>query len=113
VISWALVLALPVSFPLMLLLAPAEPAAVFLRSWIGLGYVALMSQYLGFFAWNAGLAVGGIARVSQVQLLQTFVTLTLAAMLNGERVDALTWLVAVLVVGLVLAGRKAVIRRPG
>jgi drug/metabolite transporter (DMT)-like permease len=112
VISWALVLALPVSAPLALVLAPAEPSSVSLASWIGLGYVAVLSQYVGFFAWNAGLAVGGIARVSQVQLLQTFVTLVLAATLNGERVDAVTWLVAALVVALVLIGRKAVIRRP-
>jgi drug/metabolite transporter (DMT)-like permease len=112
VISWALVLALPVSAPLTVVLAPAEPASVSLASWIGLGYVAVLSQYVGFFAWNAGLAVGGIARVSQVQLLQTFVTLILAATLNGERVDALTWIVAALVVGLVLVGRKAAIRRP-
>ena len=111
VISWALVLALPVSAPLTVVLAPAEPASVSLASWIGLGYVAVLSQYVGFFAWNAGLAVGGIARVSQVQLLQTFVTLILAATLNGERVDALTWIVAALVVGLVLVGRKAAIRR--
>jgi drug/metabolite transporter (DMT)-like permease len=69
------------------------------------------SQYLGFFAWNAGLAIGGIARVSQVQLLQTFVTLSLAAAVNDERVGALTRLVALVVVGLVLAGRKAIIRR--
>jgi drug/metabolite transporter (DMT)-like permease len=112
VISWALILALPVSAPLALVLAPAEPSSVSLASWIGLGYVAVLSQYVGFFAWNAGLAVGGIARVSQVQLLQTFVTLVLAATLNGERVDAVTWLVAALVVSLVLIGRKAVIRRP-
>jgi drug/metabolite transporter (DMT)-like permease len=111
VISWALVLALPVSAPLMILLAPSAPSAVAPASWIGLVYVAVLSQYLGFFAWNAGLAIGGIARVSQVQLLQTFVTLSLAAAVNDERVGALTWLVALVVVGLVLAGRKAVIRR--
>jgi drug/metabolite transporter (DMT)-like permease len=66
VISWALVLALPVSAPLMILLAPSAPSAVAPASWIGLVYVAVLSQYLGFFAWNAGLAIGGIARVSQV-----------------------------------------------
>ena len=111
VISWALVLALPVSAPLMILLAPSDPGSVATASWIGLVYVAVLSQYLGFFAWNAGLAIGGIARVSQVQLLQTFVTLSLAAAVNDERVGALTWLVALVVVGLVLAGRKAIIRR--
>jgi drug/metabolite transporter (DMT)-like permease len=111
VISWALVVVLPLTLPLMILLAPSEPASVTAASWIGLLYVAFFSQYLGFFAWNAGLAIGGIARISQVQLLQTFVTLGLAAVVNGERVGPLTWIVAMIVVGLVLVGRKAVIRR--
>jgi drug/metabolite transporter (DMT)-like permease len=111
VISWILVVSLPVTAPLSLWLMPSDPAAVPAWSWIGFAYVTLLSQYLGFFAWNAGLAIGGIARVSQVQLLQTFVTLVFAAFLNGERIDALTWLVAVGVVGVVVAARYAAIRR--
>jgi drug/metabolite transporter (DMT)-like permease len=111
VISWVLVIALPVTVPLTLALAPSDPGAVPARSWAGFAYVTVLSQYLGFFAWNAGLALGGIARVSQVQLLQTFVTLLIAAGLNGERVDGWTWFVAVAVVALVVLGRKAGIRR--
>lgn len=111
VISWALVLALPVTVPLTFLLWPADPAFVPAASWWGFLYVTLMSQYLGFFAWNAGLALGGVARVSQVQLLQTFVTLGIAAVLNGERVDALTWAVSIGVVLLVLISRWTRIRR--
>jgi len=111
VISWVLVVALPVTIPVALWSMPTEPGAVPARGWISFAYVALMSQYLGFFAWNAGLAIGGIARVSQVQLLQTFVTLFLAAAVNGERITALTWAIALVVVGVVLAGRKAVIGR--
>jgi drug/metabolite transporter (DMT)-like permease len=49
-------------------------------------YVAVFSQWIGFFAWNAGMAIGGIARVSQVQLLQPFVTFALASWLNGETI---------------------------
>jgi drug/metabolite transporter (DMT)-like permease len=97
--------------PLTLWLAPADLTAVPARSWTAFAYVTLMSQYVGFFAWNAGLALGGVTRVSQVQLLQTFVTLLIAAALNGERVDALTWAVAVLVVALVVIGRQSRIRR--
>jgi drug/metabolite transporter (DMT)-like permease len=110
VISWALVIALPITFPLMILLAPRNPSLVPHASWTGLAYITLLSQYFGFFAWNAGLALGGIAVVSQVQLLQTFVTLLIAAALNGEQVDTVTWAVAGLVVALVLAGRKAAMR---
>jgi drug/metabolite transporter (DMT)-like permease len=111
VISWILVVALPVTVPLTVWLAPPEPAAVPERCWIAFAYVTVMSQYVGFFAWNAGLALGGVTRVSQVQLLQTFVTLIVAAALNGERVDALTWAIAVLVMALVVAGRRTRIRQ--
>ncbi len=110
VISWILVVSLPVTAPLALWFMPTDPAALPAWSWGAFAYVTFMSQYLGFFAWNAGLAIGGIARVSQVQLLQTFATLVIAALLNGERVDALTWLVAVGVVGVVLVARYARVR---
>lgn len=111
VISWVLVIALPVTTPLALALAPPDIQAVPSASWVGFAYVTFLSQYLGFFAWNAGLGLGGIARVSQVQLLQTFVTLMIAAALNGERVDGWTWFVAIAVVALVVLGRKAAIGR--
>jgi len=88
VISWVLVIALPISLPLTALTMPAAPALIPLKPWRGLLYVALFSQWIGFFAWNAGLAIGGIARVSQVQLLQPFVTFALAALFNGETI---TW----------------------
>ena len=64
-------------------------------------------MFVGFFAWNAGLVMGGVARVSQVQLLQTFVTLGLSAVINGEHVGPSTIAVAALVVAIVAAGRNA------
>jgi drug/metabolite transporter (DMT)-like permease len=64
-------------------------------------------MFLGFFAWNAGLAMGGIARVSQVQLLQTFVTLGLAALLLKETVDADTFAFALAVAAIVWMGRRS------
>jgi drug/metabolite transporter (DMT)-like permease len=89
---------------------PDEPASVPAWSWIGFAYVTLMSQYLGFFAWNAGLALGGIAHVSQVQLLQTFITLLIAAVLNREPIGLSAWLVAAAVFLLVLAAGRARVR---
>ncbi|WP_210484987.1 DMT family transporter [Microvirga antarctica] len=111
VISWVLVVALPLSLPVALWLLPVAPASVPLWSWIGFAYVSVISQYLGFFAWNAGLAIGGIAHVSQVQLLQTFLTLLLASLLNGESIGLAAWLVAAAVLGLVLLARHATVRR--
>jgi drug/metabolite transporter (DMT)-like permease len=88
VISWVLVIALPFSVPAAALTMPADLLDVPLKPLVGLLYVALFSQWIGFFAWNAGMAMGGIARVSQVQLLQPFVTFALAALFNGETI---TW----------------------
>jgi drug/metabolite transporter (DMT)-like permease len=88
VISWVLVIALPISIPASFLTMPADIAQIPAKPLLGLLYVALFSQWIGFFAWNAGMAMGGIARVSQVQLLQPFVTFGLAALFNGE---IITW----------------------
>jgi len=107
VISWALMLALPIAIPAAIVLWPSAMARVPESSWWGFAYVTLMSQYLAFFAWNAGLAMGGVSRVSQVQLLQIFVTLIIAAFLNGEQIDAVTWLVAALVVVIVRMASRA------
>lgn len=86
VISWVLVIALPVSIPAAALTMPADITHVALKPWLALLYVALFSQWIGFFAWNAGMAMGGIARVSQIQLLQPFITFALASFFNGETI---------------------------
>jgi drug/metabolite transporter (DMT)-like permease len=106
VVSWMLALSLPVTLPAAWWFAPAGPAAVPAASWWGFVYVTLFSQYIGFFFWNAGLALGGIARVGQVQLLQTFVTLAIAAAVNGETVGPETIAFALAVALVVLAGSR-------
>ena len=98
VISWVLVIGLPLSIPAAVLTLPHDAGQIAVKSWLGLLYVALFSQWIGFFAWNAGLAMGGIARVSQVQLLQPFVTFTLAAFFNGETITLQILLFAAAVV---------------
>lgn len=114
VISWALVLALPFQVLAMLPMLPTYVADVPAAAWWAFVYVGLFSQFIGFFFWNAGLALGGVARVGQVQLLQTFVTLAIAAFLLGERVDAVTLGFAGAVAFVVLLGRRTrVSRRDG
>lgn len=107
VISWALLLGLPVTLAIALGSAPATPGRVGLPSWLAFAYLGLMSQWIGFFFWYRGLARGGIARVSQVQLLQLFFTLAFAAALLGEHIEPAMAVVAVLTVGLIALGRKA------
>lgn len=101
VISWVLVMALPISLPAAFLTMPADIGQVALKPWLALLYVALFSQWIGFFAWNAGMAMSGIARVSQVQLLQPFITFALAAYFNDETITPQILLFAAAVVATV------------
>ncbi len=86
VISWALVLALPFMAAAALATLPPDWSAVGAPAWWSLGYVSLFSMLIGFVFWYRGLALGGIAGVGQLQLLQPFFGLTLAATLVGESI---------------------------
>ena len=105
VISWALVLALPLMLPLALWLAPASLAHVSSATWLSFVYVAVFSQLIGFVFWYRGLAQGGIAAVGQLQLLQPFMGLALAAVLLHEQVSW-SMLVVTLVAVVCVAGAK-------
>lgn len=97
-ICWALMLSLPVGIPVTLAVGTATDALDAAPSaWLGLAYVVVFSMFLGFFAWYAGLARGGVARVGQLQLAQPVLTLGWSVLLLGETVDSLTLLVGVLV----------------
>ena len=106
VICWALVLALPFMLVLSAYLAPASFAGISLPAWTSLGYVALFSMLIGFVFWYRGLAQGGIAAVGQLQLLQPFFGLALAAGLLGERVSPGMLGVTVGVIGCVVGARR-------
>jgi drug/metabolite transporter (DMT)-like permease len=112
VISWALVLSLPATVPLALLLRPPSVANIGDRAWLGLAYVSLFSMLLGFVFWYRGLAQGGIAAVGQLQLLQPFFGLALAALLLHEPVTRLMLAVTVAVV-LCVAGARRFARPEG
>ncbi len=104
VICWALVLALPLTLPLS---AISWPAAVLKASaWWGFAYLAVFSMWIGFFAWYRGLALGGTVRVSQVQLVQPFLSMLFAVPLLGERLDAVTVGFSLAVIATVFVGKK-------
>ena len=87
VISWALVLSLPIMLPMIWLIWPKALTSVNISAWLGLIYVSVFSMFIGFIFWYRGLALGGIAAVGQLQLLQPFMGLTLAALLLNETVS--------------------------
>ncbi len=105
VISWALVISLP------FLILPAfyyAPNTVHFSAsaWLGFVYVSVVSQFLGFLPWYRGLALGGIARVGQTQLLLPFFTIAAASLLLHEKVDAVTVIFAVVVFGVAAIGSR-------
>ena len=112
VITWAVVLSLPVALPATLILWPADAGAVPAAAWAGVAYGGIVSQFIAYAIWNAALAWGGVARIGQLQLLQPFVTFLIAAPLLGERIDAATVFFAVAVAVVVALGRRAAVARP-
>jgi drug/metabolite transporter (DMT)-like permease len=104
VICWALVISLPLTLPFAWLSMPRADLPS--SAWWGFAYVAVFSMWIGFFAWYRGLALGGTVRVSQVQLVQPFLSMLFAVPLLGERLDAPTVLFALAVIATVFVGKK-------
>lgn len=119
-VSWALVLIAPVTVTLMTVSAAQRPPSATPAEWAAFAYLAAISMFLGFFAWYRGLAIGPMAQVSQVQLVQPVLTIAWAALLLHE---ALTWstalgglvvvLCAALAVRVRLGQGSRAARRPG
>ena len=106
VISWALVLSLPIMAGFTLLTLPASFAQAGIPAWLGLAYVSLFSMLIGFVFWYRGLVQGGIAAVGQLQLLQPFFGLLLAALLLGETVGWQMVATSIAVVACVAGARR-------
>jgi len=106
-ICWALVLAAPVVAPVATVAALQHGLHASADAWLGLAYVSVISMFVAFFAWYHGLARGGIARISQLQLMQPLLTLIWAAALLGERIAPLTLVAALAVLACVAATQRA------
>jgi drug/metabolite transporter (DMT)-like permease len=105
VICWVLAGCLPLTLPVAWWFAPSDPAAIGAMAWAGFAYVALFSMWIGFFAWYRALALGAV-RVSQIQLVQPFLSLLFAVPLVGERLDLVTAVFALAVIATVFVGKK-------
>jgi drug/metabolite transporter (DMT)-like permease len=111
VICWALIVALPLTLPLSWYFSHDVTGGESWQGWACFAYLALMSQLVGFFAWNNGLAIGGVAKVGQVQLLQTFMTQLAAFFILSEPLTLRSLFFACLVGLCVWFGRKAQVKR--
>ena len=106
VICWALVVSLPIMLVLAFMIRPPTFANIQPQAWFGLAYVSLFSMLIGFVFWYRGLAQGGIATVGQLQLLQPFFGLILAALLLNESVSVQMFVTAALVILCVVAAKR-------
>lgn len=106
-ISWSLVLSAPITVPLALVLAATTSPSGGASAWAGFAYVTAVSMFLGFFAWYAGLARGGVARIGQVQILQPLMTLGWSWLVLGEHVSPGTFIAALAVLATVVITQRA------
>jgi drug/metabolite transporter (DMT)-like permease len=111
VISWQVTAFLPLSALATLLTWPAGLSDVPWPAWSGLAYVSLVSQFSAFFVFNAAMALGGVARIGQLVMLQPFIIVALAAPVNGEPIQFSTVFYAVLVVATVIVSQRMRVSR--
>ena len=111
VISWALVVSLPINAIATFYMFAPEYWNAGALAWTSFIYLSIFPMFLGFFFWYEGLAVGGIARVSQVQLIQPFCTLVAASVLLGDHLTVMNMIFAFLVVSTVILSKRMLVRR--
>ena len=110
VISWALVISLPINLFASYLFYEINYTSISVQAIISLTYVGLFSMFIGFFFWYKGIAIGGISRVGQVQLIQPFLTIVGAYFLTNEKITTLNILFAFMVLIVIIIGRKTKIQ---
>ena len=111
-VSWALVLAAPLMIVATIVSVVQQPPAATPVEWAAFAYLAVVSMFLGFFAWYRGLAIGPIAQVSQVQLIQPVLGILWSALFLHERIGLPTLLGGLAVIACAgLAVRTRLTRR--
>ncbi|MBF7692620.1 DMT family transporter [Acinetobacter sp. FNA3] len=106
VISWSLLISLPIMLPIAIITMPKSFEYVSVSSWIGLAYVSIFSMLIGFIFWYRGLAQGGIAAISQLQLFQPFIGLGVASVLLNESISWTMLLVTIAAVICVVGAKN-------
>jgi drug/metabolite transporter (DMT)-like permease len=117
VICWSLVGGAPILLLLLVLNTALNGLPVWslvpLSAWFGFLYLSFFSMLIGFFAWYKGLAMGGISRVGQLQLIQPFLTIMFSSLLTGEPIEMITIGFALAVILCVALGRRASVKMLG
>lgn len=106
VICWSLILSAPMLMPVVWHYRPAALSSIPANAIWGFLYVSIFSMFIGFFAWYRGLSLGGVARVSQLQLLQPFMTILASALILGEQLTVATIGFSIGVIACVALGKR-------
>ena len=96
----------PITIGPALYYAPSSLSALEPSYLIGFLYLSLVSQLFGFFLWYKAMAIGGVSRVSQVQLLQPFITLLASAWALSEAIEQQNYVFAIIVIAIVALGKR-------
>lgn len=107
VIAWAVLIGAPFFIIPVGLSISSSMLQALVEAWISLLYLGIVSQFLAYVAWYGGMAVGGIARVGQIQYLQPFLMIGFSVLFLGESISWLTISLAIIVVGSVIVGKNA------
>ncbi|MDL4839837.1 DMT family transporter [Aquibacillus rhizosphaerae] len=107
VIAWAIMIGAPFFIIPVLFSLSADMLNAPLYAWISFIYLAVVSQFLAYVAWYSGMAMGGIAKVSQIQYLQPFLMILFATLFLDENITLFTIVIALIVVFSVIVGKNA------
>ncbi|MEE3951682.1 DMT family transporter [Peribacillus frigoritolerans] len=107
VIAWAIMIGAPFFIIPVGLNLTTEMLHAPIQAWVSLIYLAVVSQFLAYVAWYSGMAMGGIARVSQIQYLQPFLMIVFATVFLDESITFFTIVTAMIVVFSVILGKNA------
>lgn len=111
VIAWAIMIGAPFFIIPVGLQLTTEMLHAPIEAWVSFIYLAVVSQFLAYVAWYSGMAMGGIARVSQIQYLQPFLMILFATLFLDESITWFTLIIAVVVVIAVLIGKNATVTK--
>ena len=91
-LSWAMIFLSPIATVLLIgRMGDISLTAVAFESWISLAYLGVVSMFLASVFWYRGLALGGIARIGQINLLLPLAALGWSALFLSEKI---TWTAA-------------------
>lgn len=111
-LCWAMLFLTPfAAVPLLWTLQDADLGSIAPSVWMAMAYLGLVSMFLASILWYRGLALGGIARIGQINLLLPVTTLMWSAIILGEKITNTAIVCAVIVFAAMMVCLKSDAKR--